>query len=92
MEIDESHFSEYKNQLSRLLSEQLVFGRIYRNTNECFVVGVLTRKATTHLEGIKHTISKRSMTFTDCRKKCIRDGLRDIILKHFKVVANKSLR
>ena len=47
VEIDESMFSRRKNQVGRVLTQQWVFGRLCRETGDCFLIPVSNRSKET---------------------------------------------
>ena len=47
VEIDESMFSRFKNEVGRVLAQQWVFGAIFRETEECSMVPIANRSKET---------------------------------------------
>ncbi|XP_066908543.1 uncharacterized protein [Halyomorpha halys] len=84
VEIGESLFSKSKIQNSRLLSEQWILGGICRETDECFVVAVSDREASTLLQEIENNIEEESTIVSNCWKG-YKAELRDANFEHFKV-------
>lgn len=68
VEIDESLFVRRKNSAGRMLPQQLVFGGMWSETKEYFIVNVLNRSEITSILIINRYIRHNSVIFSDSWK------------------------
>ena len=88
--VDESLFTKRNHIGGRILLQQWIFGNVFREKDECFLVELPNRSTNTLLESIKENVEKETTLYPDSWKSYCTSKLEEESFDNFKVPLCRS--